>query len=72
MRRKKSATKNLPINKYTISDDIPTNPLKQHAQINSKKLADIFHESIKIGKFPGILKNPEVIQVYKKDHMNDK
>ena len=59
----------LPINKYTTSGDIPTRILKQHAQIYSKKLADIFHESIKLGKFPEILKKAEV---YKRVDMNDK
>ena len=60
----------LPINK-SISVDIPTKNFKQHAQIYSKKLADIFNKSIKMGKFPDILKKAEVTQVYKKD-MNDK
>ena len=67
----KCAIKDLPINKSTISGDIPTKILKQHAQIYSKKLADIFNESIKMGKFPDILKNAEVTPVYKKDDMND-
>ena len=46
--------------------------LTRHAQIYSKKLADIFNESINIGKFPDILKRAEVASVYKKDDMNDK
>ena len=45
--------------------------LTRHAQIYSKKLADIFNESINIGKFPDILKRAEVASVYKKDDMND-
>ena len=52
----KNAIKDLPINKSTVSGDIPTNILKQHAQIYSKKQADIFNESIKMGKFADILK----------------
>ena len=68
----KNAIKDLPINKSTISGDIPTKILKQHAQIYSKKLADIFNESIKIDKFPYILKKGEVTLVYKMDDMNDK
>ena len=68
----KHAIKDLPINKSTISGDIPTKIVKQHAQIYSKKLADIFHESIKMGKFPDILKKAEVTPIYKKDDMNDK
>ena len=36
----KNAIKDLPINKSTISDDIPTEILKSHAQIYSKKLAE--------------------------------
>ena len=55
-----------------ISGDILTTILKQHAQIYSQKLADIFNESMKIGKFPDILKKAEVTPVYKKDDMNDK
>ena len=61
----KNAIKDLPINKYAISGDIPTKILKQHAQIFSKKLPDIFNESIKIGKFPDILKKAEVMPVSK-------
>ena len=67
----KCAIKDLPINKSTISGDIPTKIHKQHAQIYSKKLADIFNEFIKMGKFPDILKNAEVTPVYKKDDKND-
>ena len=48
--------KTLSINKSTISGDIPTKILKQRAQIYSKKQADIFNESIIMGKFPDILK----------------
>ena len=44
----------------------------QYAQMYSKKLAGIFNESIKLGKFPDILKKAEVTPVYKKDDMNDK
>ena len=61
--------KTLPINTSTISGDIPTNILKQHAQIYSKKQADVLNESIKMGKFPDILKKSEVTPVYKKDDM---
>ena len=68
----KNAIKDLPINKSTISGDILTKILKQHTQIYSKKLADIFNESVKMGKFPDILKKAEVTPVYKKDDMNDK
>ena len=35
-------------NKSTISGDISTRILKQHAQIYSKNLADMFNESTKI------------------------
>ena len=45
----------------------PNRILKQHAQIYSKKLADIFNESIKMIKFIDILKKAEV-----KNGMNDK
>ena len=38
----KNAIKNLPLNKSTLSGDIPTKPLKQHAQIYFKKLARYF------------------------------
>ena len=62
----------LVLNKFTISGDIPTKILKQHAQIYSKKQADIFNESIKMGKFPDILNRAEVTPAYKKDEMNDK
>ena len=68
----KNTIKNLPINKSTISGDIPTKILKHNAQIYSKKLADIFNDSIKIGKFPDILKKAKATPVYKKDDMNDK
>ena len=61
----KNAIKDLPINKYAISGDIPSKILKQHAQIYSKKQPDIFNESIKIGKFPDILKKAEVMPVSK-------
>ena len=37
-----------PTNKSTISGDISTRILKQHAQIYSKNLADMFNESTKI------------------------
>ena len=37
-----------------------------------KKLADIFDESIKIDKFPDLLKKAEVMPVYKKDNINNK
>ena len=52
----KNAIKDLPINKSTISGDIPTKILKQYAQVYSKTLADIFNGSIKLDKFPDILK----------------
>ena len=68
----KNAIKDLPTNISTISGDIPINILKQYPQIYSKNLADIFNESIKIGKFPDILKKAEATPVYKKDNMNDK
>ena len=68
----KNAIKNLPINKSTISCDIPTKILKHNVQIYSKKLADIFNDSIKIGKFPDILKKAKATPVYKKDDMHDK
>ena len=67
----KNAIKDLPINKSTISGDIPTKILKQYSQIYSKKLADVFNESVKIGKFPEILKKAEVTLAHKKDDMND-
>ena len=60
------------MNKCAISGDIPTKILKQHAQIHSKKQADIFNESIKMGRFPNILKKAEVKPVYKTDDINDK
>ena len=44
----KNVIKDLPIDKSTISRDIPTKVLTQYAQIYSKKLADIFNDSIKI------------------------
>ena len=66
----KNAIKDLPINKFTISSDIST--IKQHAQIYSKKMTDIFNESRKIGKYADILKKAEVTPVYKKDDMTDK
>ena len=68
----KMPLKTLPINKSTISGDIPTKNLKQLAQNYSKKQADIFNESIKVGKYPDILKKAEVKPVYKKDDINDK
>ena len=37
-----------------------------------KKLADIFDESIKIDKFPDLLKKAEVMPVYKRDNINNK
>ena len=37
-----------------------------------KKLEDIFDESIKIEKFPDLLKKAEVMPVYKKDNINNK
>ena len=68
----KNVIKDLPINKSTISGDISMKILEQHAQIYSKNLTDIFNESIKMGKFPDILKKAEVTPVYKKGDMNDK
>ena len=61
--------KTLPINKSTISGDIPTKILKQHVQIYG---SDIFNKYIKMGKFPDILEKAEVTLVYKKNDMNDK
>ena len=68
----KNAIKDLPIKKSTISGDIPTKIIKQNARIYSKKLPDIFNESIKIGKFPYILKKAEVMPICEKDDLNDK
>ena len=68
----KNAIKDLPINKSTISGNALTKIPNKHIQIYSKKLADVFNESIKMGKFPDILKKSEVMQVHKKDSMNDK
>ena len=47
-----NAIKNVHIHKCTICGEIQAKILKQHAQINSKKLTDIFNESRKISKFP--------------------
>ena len=66
----KNAIKDLPVNKSTISREIPT--INQYAQIYLKKLAGILNESMKMGNFPDILKKAEVTPVYKKDEMNDK
>ena len=55
-----------------IFQNISTKILKQFAQIFSKNLADIFDESIKIDKFPDILKKAKVMPVFKKDGMNGK
>ena len=66
----KNVIKDLPINKSTISREIPT--IKQYAQIYFKKLAGISNESMKMGNFPDILKKAEVTPVYKKDEMNGK
>ena len=55
---------NLRTNKSTISGDISTSILRQHAQIYSKKLADMFNESTKTGKFPDIPKKAEINPVY--------
>ena len=68
----KNAIKYLPINKFTISADIPTKTLKQYTQIYVKRLADIFNGSIKIGKFPDILKKAEVTPVNKNCDINGK
>ena len=67
----KNAIKGLPINKSTISGDIPTKVLKQYSQIYSKKLADVLNESVKMDKFSDILKKAEVTLAHKKDNMND-
>ena len=39
---------------------------EQHGHTYFKKLADSFNDSIKMGKFPDILKKAEVTPVYKK------
>ena len=52
----KNTIKDLPITKSVISGDIPTKILKLYAHIYSKKLEDIFNESIKMDKFHDILK----------------
>ena len=52
----RNAIKDLPKNKSTISSNVPTKILKQHVHIYYKKLAVIFNESIKMSKFPNILK----------------
>ena len=55
-----------------IFQNISTKIFKQFAQIFSKNLADIFDESIKIDKFPDVLKKAEVMPVFKEDAMNAK
>ena len=55
-----------------IFQNISTKIFKQFAQIFFKNLADIFDESIKIDKFPDVLKKAEVMPVFKKDAMNGK
>ena len=70
--KEKMQSKTNLLKKCTISGDIPTNVLKQHIQIDFKNLTDILNESIKMDKFPDILKSAEVTPVYKKDDMNDK
>ena len=66
------AIKGKPIGGKGVDLPPPQIRVKQHAQICSKKPADIFNGSIKMGKFPDILKRAAVTPVYKKDGMNDK
>ena len=56
-----------PTNKSTISGDISTRILRQHAQIYSKKLADMFNESIKMGKYPDIPRKLKLSQFIKRE-----
>ena len=53
----KNAIKGLPITKLLFLVTFQPKILKQYAQIYSKKLADVFNESVKMGKFPDILKS---------------
>ena len=59
-----NAMKDLPINKSTISRDIPVIILKQHAHIYSRNLTNIFTKSIKLNKFHDILKKTEPTPAY--------
>ena len=64
----KDAINDLSINISTISGDIPHKIPKQHAQIYSKKLTGILYKSIKISKFPDILKKADCTSLQKGRH----
>ena len=53
-------------------ENCPDNLNYYTTQIYSKKQADVLNESIKMGKFPDILRKAEATPFYKKENMTDK
>ena len=58
--------KELPVNKATISNDIPVSVLKESIFAYYEKLTNICNNCIRSGTFPEILKKAEVTPVFKK------
>ena len=58
--------KELPVNKATVSNDIPVSVLKESISFYYEKLTDIFNDCIRSSTLPEILKKAEVIPLFKK------
>ena len=58
--------------KATVENDIPAKILIETKEITSKFLTKIFNDSIDENKFPGSLKNADVLPIHKKDERTNK
>ena len=58
--------KELPVNKATVSNDIPVSVLKESISFYYEKLTDIFNNCIRSSTLPEILKKAEVTLLFKK------
>ena len=58
--------------KATQNTDIPVKILRENADIFSVYICDFFNETIRSGKFPLILKNADITEVFKKGFKGSK
>ena len=66
------AIKSLSSNKASPIEDIPIEILKNSTHIYSKKLSNIFNESLINGKLPDTLKRADLTPIFKKGNDNEK
>ena len=64
--------KRLKTRKATQVTDIPVKILKENADLFSAYICDFLNETIRSGKFPGILKNGDITAVFKKGFKGSK